>query len=89
MLYPPRDRCCGPYTIAIVIGSVSSRVWQDIATEYHALAIQCASWEDVPVKYLEAFILQVKAKITTWGKKKGALLSGQRVDQAAEANQNH
>ena len=86
MLYPPRDRCCGPYTIAIVIGSVSSRVWQDIATEFNALATQCAGWEDMPVKDLEAFILQVKAKVTTWGKKKGALLSGQRVDQAAEAN---
>ena len=86
MLYPPRDRCCGPYTIAIVIGSVSSRVWQDIATEFNALATQCAGWEDMPVKDLEAFILQVKAKVTTWGKKKGALLSGQRVDQAAEGN---
>ena len=86
VLYPPRDRCCGPYTIAIVIGSVSSRVWQDIDTEYHALVIQCASWEDVPVKDLEAFKDQTKTKITTWGKNKGALLSGQRVDQAAEAN---
>ena len=70
MLYPPRDRCCGPYTIAIVIGSVSSRVWQDILREYNELADECDSWVDVPVKDLEAFILQVKAKITTWGKRR-------------------
>ena len=47
VLYPRRDRCCGPYTIAIVIGSVSSRVWQDIATEFNAFATQCAGWEDM------------------------------------------
>ena len=86
VLYPPRNRCCDPYTIAIVIGSVSSRVWPDIDAEYHALAIQCGSWEDVPVKDLEAFRDQTNTNITTWGKEKGALLSGQRVDKAAEAN---
>ena len=46
----------------------------------------CFSGEGVPVKDLEAFKDQTKTKITTWGKNKGALLSGQRVDQAAEAN---
>ena len=86
VLYPPRDRCCGPYTIAIVIGSVSSRVWQDINAENQALVIQCESWEGVPVKDLDAFKDQLKAKITKWGKQKGALLSGHRIDQASEAN---
>ena len=61
---PLRDRWCGPYTIAIVIGSVSSRVWQDIHADYQALAIQCESWEGVPVKDLDSFKDQTKAKIT-------------------------
>ena len=85
VLYPLRDRCCGPYTIAIVIGSVPSGVWQDINREFHAIELECAGWDDVPVNSPEAFREKTQTNITVWGNNIGALLSGQRVGQAAEA----
>ena len=68
--------------------SVSDYFVQGIQAEYLVFLQQWLNLKGVPTPSLEHFKTELKSKVTKWGKTKGGVLSGNRVDEAETIQKN-